>query len=133
MNGRRDEESQEEHEEHDCILPRLLNQCEDRRCLTTQSSEPRRAFGYALSHIDRRVEVPCFLPQPSRLFRLSRVLFEYRQRSNRVREIERGSSLVAAIKCDRLAVAPFGHFHATRILMDVTQMSHRVRQCERVI
>ncbi len=44
--------------------------------LAAQSSQPGRAFGNALSHVDRRVEVPRFLPQPSRLFHFSCIVFE---------------------------------------------------------
>ncbi len=102
------------------------------RALAAQSSEPGRAFGNALSHVCRCVEVPRFFPQPSRLFHLAGVFFEYRQRPKRVREVEWRRFLVAPVKCERLVVARLGQFRPTRILMDVTQMSNRVCQGERI-
>ena len=100
--------------------------------LAAQSSEPGRAFGNPLSHVCRCVEVPRFFPQPSRLFHLAGVFFEYRQRPKRVREVEWRRFLVAPVKCERLVVARLGQFRPTRILMDVTQMSNRVCQGERI-
>ncbi len=100
--------------------------------LAAQLREAGLAFGYARSDIPCRVKLPGFLPQPSGFFHLSRLGFENREGPNRVGEIERRCSLLAAIERERLQVTGLGSFGTACILMDVPQMPHRVCQCERV-
>ena len=91
-----------------------------------ETRQTGRTLVYTSPHTDRRIKVPRFLPQPSRHLYLSRIVLEYRQRADRIGEIERGSALAVAIERERLVVARLGQFNPTRILMDVAQVSNRV-------
>jgi hypothetical protein len=60
------------------------------------------------------------------------MLSEYREGPNRIRQIERRRSLMAAIEGERLQVARLCQLQTPRILMDLAQMSNHVSQDKRI-
>jgi hypothetical protein len=98
----------------------------------SQPSEPGSALGDAHLHVEGRVNIVRLLPQRSRLFRRAGIVFENRETSNGVGQIERWSVLVAAIERQGFVIARFGQLCTPRLIVDVAEMPNRVSEPERL-
>jgi hypothetical protein len=68
-----------------------------------------------------------------RLFDFSGTLFEYRERSNSIRQFERRRLPQTAIERERLPVQRLRQIYMAHILMDVTQVANRMCQLKSVV
>jgi hypothetical protein len=97
-----------------------------------QKTKPARAFRDAGLHVDRRVKISRFLPELLRRCHLTGIALQNCQPADRVRQIERRSSRLAAIKTQSFVIAGFGQFRVSRFPANVSHMPHGVRQSQRV-
>jgi hypothetical protein len=104
----------------------------DNTLFPSQLREPAGAFGDTRFHVDRRVQIPCFLPEESRLCVFAGVAFQERQASNGVCQVERCGLLMAAINGQGFVVAGFSQVQMSLILVDVSHVADSVSQPERI-
>jgi len=97
-----------------------------------QKTKPARTFRDAGLHVDRRVKISRFFPQLSRRCGLTGIALQNCQPADRIRQIERRSFRMAAIKTQSFVITGLGKFRASRFPVNVSHMPHGVRQSQRV-
>jgi hypothetical protein len=76
--------------------------------MASQERESGSAFSDARLHVDSHVKIVRFLPQTLRIFGVANFIFEYREATNGVREVERPPVFMTAIDRKGFDVARFG-------------------------
>lgn len=96
--------------------------------LGTQPGKMVAAFRYSRLQIQACIEISRLCPEVDCLLGSAKRFVQYRERSNRVRQIERSGAVMTAIDREGLSVARLGQLKTLCILMDVAEMSNGVSQ-----
>ena len=100
--------------------------------LGAQPGKMVAAFRYSCLQIHAHIEISRLCPEVDCLLGSAKRFVQYRERSNRVRQIERSGAVMTAIDREGLSVARLRQFETRFILMDVAEMSNCVSQPQSV-